>query len=405
MESGTALRVDQDADTSGCVVDLSYGKLLVSVNRADHEGLFRIITPQADLTVTGTVFAVAVSVVSTQLSVIEGSVQLAPKQGAAQVVSANQTYETDGNALVRVDTTSAPPADLLAGIIDPVDLLQQSPWYRKRFAPLLELGDYLRAKGVEVDETALLSISADLWCLQYPKQQVADLPPFIHRKSGLERAAKFYGHQVTWLTPANQDEMAQQASHALAAKDLVLAFGVKGRDVEAIEPDQVKGLGNLRIEPYRFLGEEKAFYQLAQITRSEEPTVSRESLARESVGDTRWLLTTAEDQGYWLGQEAVEEWGKAISESGEDIALNDPILQSLNAIGIIGIQCAEHCVSLGGDVSNLSRMTRLCQQLDKHTHRILNSLDLEATDCWKQQESKRQLICRDIIASMYQVWE
>ena len=111
--------------------------------------------------------------------------QIATPAGAVETVSAGQTFLSDGSALTRRDPVSADDA-LAAGIElmrDPVAAIQQSPWYKQRFAPLLRLRDWLVEQGVEADELELLAVSADLWCLQYPKDPSAGLPPYIHRKA------------------------------------------------------------------------------------------------------------------------------------------------------------------------------------------------------------------------------
>jgi len=263
MEPGTRLAASQGNDR-GCVVALLTGQIAVSVNRAAGEGVFRVVTPQAELMVTGTVFTVTSTLDRTYLSVSRGTVRmstpsLAGRSGTSvAMVSAGQAFTSDGVTIARAE--SADMSTLLAAadaMKDPVAALQRSSWYRQRFAPLLHLRDYLARQGVLADETTLLAISADLWCLQYPKNPSASLPAYIHRKAGLERAAKFYGYQVQWLAPADEKEAIDLARRSLAGGDLVLTYGAKDQAVLAISSENVNAPVTSTVGPYRFLGEEK----------------------------------------------------------------------------------------------------------------------------------------------------
>ena len=302
------------------MVALAAGRITVSVHRGEGEGLFRVVTPQATLTVTGTVFTVAATFDQTHLSVSEGTVRLAVRpvggqsQPAAQLVSAGRTFTTDGHRLTRVHSDDT--AMLLAAAeatADPVAAIMQSPWYKQRFAPLLHLRDYLTDQGVEVDELTLLAISADLWCIQYPKDPAVDLPPYIHRKAGLERAAAFYGYEVEWLAPADGSDASAIARRAMTEGELVLLYGRADRAVETPAPGRLDDLASSSTWQYRFLGEEQpAGLAMCRISRSTDAPPLPHELARQALADMRDLLAGIEDPGYVVGQTAARVWARAV---------------------------------------------------------------------------------------------
>jgi|GEM_PF-5389006 len=370
IEPNTTLTANRSTD-GGCALVLSSGQITASVNRTKREGLFRVTTPQAELTVTGTVFTVSSTPTDTQLRVCEGAVQLKAQHGSTQLVSAGQTYSTDGTSMVKVDSPSAELPDALANVIDratdEVGSLINSPWYRERFAPLVHLGEYLRDQGMDADDMTLLAISADLWCLQYPKDPTANLPPYIHRQAGLERAAKFYGHKVEWPTPANEKEAIQWVQRAASAGDLVLAFSEKDQTVGVVNRKDSANLSVVDSRSYRFLGQEKEVvsYGLAKISRSTKPETVRAQLAREAVADMRQLLTKTHDSTYWVGQQAVQTWAKHFVKSQSEAMPGDPLLQSVSAIARLAVPCQKRHASWGM-TTDVARWQAACRALDNH---------------------------------------
>ncbi len=401
LEPNTRLMTNRSQD-GGCVVALSVGQIIASVNRSEGEGVFRVVTPQAELTVTGTVFTVTAGVASTELSVREGTVELAANQGESESVSAGQTFITDGITLAKVeDRKDEPPLDLAALVDrmrDEVAALRTSPWYKKRFAPLLHLHDYLTAQGVEADELTLLAISADLWCIQYPKDHSANQPPYIHRKAGLERAARFYGYQVEWVTSGNRAEATALARQTLSAGDLVLAYGIESQEVEALDANRPADKSVSKLLPYRFLGEEKEVpYGLARISRLPEPRVTREQLAKEAVADMRRLLTATVDTDYLIGQSAVEAWAEIVAASQDGIALGDPVFQSLNAIAKLAVASSQGQLVVYGVPMDSEKLASVCRQLEEHGRTVFSGPIVTQAECEEDRENRQRQLAKDFV--------
>lgn len=361
MGPGARLATNRSG-AGGCLVVLSTGQIHVSVNRGEGEGPFKVITPHAVMAVTGTTFTVTNTLERTWLSVRKGTVQLAnrsaPTGRGVEMVSAGQTFTTDGVKLVKADESDVPLA-VAEAMRDPIGAVQRSPWYKRRFAPLLHLRDYLTERDVEVDEVTLLAISADLWCLQYPKYPADGWPQYIHRKAGLERAARFYGYQVEWLSPTREAAALRGVVGAISQGDLMLAYGQAEDGVEVLDSGRLADLSWSTPNLYRFLGEVGAMsFPVCRIARTSDATRSREELVRDAVADMRGLWIATEDPEYHVGRQAVRAWAEALTEPDQAF-IGDPMLIGLNGITKLSVACHDRWVDFGvptdlGDVARAS---------------------------------------------------
>jgi len=391
IEPGTRLVTNQ-TDDRGCMVALMAGQITVSVNRATREGLFRVVTPQADLAVTGTVFTVTSTFDHTHLSVTQGTVRMSTPSLAGQssssctMVSASQAFTSDGVTITRADSTNMSTLLVAAEATkDPVAILQHSPWYQPRFAPLIYLRNYLTRQGVQADDITLLAISGDLWCLQYPKSPSADLPTYIHRKAGLDRAAKYYGYEVQWLTPASPAEAKMISQQATTADELVLAFGLDGHPVELLSTPTLIDRASADVPwSYRFLSEDQPDpLALCRITRSNKPVASARKLAASAVADMRHLLSTAEDSYYLIGQRAVAKWGEGYTVFDRGIS-EDLLFMELNLVAKLSTPCEERLsAALGIDIARDWRP--LGTLLDRFQQDVLSDSVFKATPCGRAQ--------------------
>lgn len=383
IEPGTRLAVNRSGE-GGCVVALSGGRITASVNRAGGEGVFRVSTPQAELVITGTVFTVTATAEQTLLSVSHGTVQMSTRQGGLQAVSAGQAFATDGVALCRVEPHEIDPLkSVFESVVDPAASVRQSSWYRQRFAPLLHLRDFLVKQGVDADEMTMLAISADLWCLQYPKNPQATKTPYIHRKAGLERAANYYGYQVEWLTPADGGEAASLINKALNEEQLVLAYGRGDKTVEAVNAESADNPSHSTSWRYRFLGEDgSSVSPLCRVTRSvTEQVASRQELSRQSLTDRRNLLQGIDDVEYLIGRVAVEAWSNKL-RSEDRISLNDPLLKALDILAKLGPVCEEQLAGVGL-VRNIGGGISPYKELSRCIDSVFTKTAFEVTSCEK----------------------
>ncbi|HUW82138.1 MAG TPA: FecR family protein, partial [Phycisphaerae bacterium] len=336
LEPGTRLTPHWGQD-GGCLLRLSAGQIRVAVNRTADEGIFRIVTPHADIAVTGTIFTVTATGSTTYLHVKQGSVEMTPQHGHGRLVSAGAVVSTQGLGVAAVPSDDI--VTVLAAAESTVDLteaIKESQWYRQRFAPLLYLQDYLAARGVDVDDLELLAISADLWCLQYPTDAGADLPAYIHRKEGLERTAQWCGYRAEWLTPSSTAEAAALVADGIHAGDLMLAYGLNGQAVTVLGP---QGSADPAAEwQYRFLAEPTpTAFAICRIGPSERPP-RRGQLLDQTVADVRSLLAETHDREYWVGREAIESWSQACGRTNH-LRLTDPLLRSLTTIAHLAPVC------------------------------------------------------------------
>ena len=393
---GTRLAVSLGSD-GGCVVALAYGHIMASVDRAVGEGLFRVVTPQASVTVTGTVFSVMATTDRTDVAVTEGTIEASARTGDTRLVYAGQSFTTDGTAF----TPSDGPNVLLAAVEfvkDPVALIQQSSWYQQRFAPLLHLRDYAIKHGVEVDEPTLLALSADLWSLQYPKDSAATPDPYIHRRAGLQRAALFYGYQVEWLTPGNVDEAVEAAAKAVARDELVLAFGRNENAVTVVDELQARQLAASPAWQFRFLGDPVTTpFALCRIAKATHSTRPRQDLARQALIDRHQLLSQTDDREYFVGQSAARNWAHAAAR-GVELPLNDPMLMHVNAIAILAPSSHERFAVLGAPV-DLLRWQSLSGRLQKVARSMLSPAPFNAAVCKPEHEIRLNRLMTDLAAA------
>jgi hypothetical protein len=317
------------------------------------------------------------------------------------MVSAGQAFTSDGVTIARAE--SADMSTLLAAadaMKDPVAALQRSSWYRQRFAPLLHLRDYLARQGVLADETTLLAISADLWCLQYPKNPSASLPAYIHRKAGLERAAKFYGYEVQWVPSTSRDQTKELVRQAISAGELVLGFSHSDQGVQDLTTD---GTERSRIDKpggYRFLGEEQVVpLALARISRSPTGAPSATALAREALTDIHRLLTETTDAQNNVGGEAVRAWAEKIAASGNGIPLADPMFQALTAASMLGPTCSESYARLGL-TANILRWRDACEGLQALCQQALNHQLLRQALCEKERANQWKELTEGLVKTV-----
>ena len=345
IDPGTRLTANRTGD-GGCTIALSTGQITASVRRAEGEGVFRVTTPHAELIVTGTVFTVGATLDNTRLSVREGTVQLARPDRPAITVAAGQEYSTHGDVLVRLDGDERLLA-LADELKDPVAAAMRSPWYKERFSPLLHLRDYLVSRGVEADELTLLAISAEPWCLQYPKDADAGHPPFVHRLAGLQRAARFFGFTVEAIRPAGDAEALGLAQRALGNGDLVLAYGRGAKAVQALDGAAVAEWGPETEWRYRFLGQDRPVdFAMARVSAFGGRSVDRLELAREAVADIPKLLAATDDAGYFVGRLAVRQWADDCARA-DRMRADDAPLKDLAVLANLAVACRWRHASLG----------------------------------------------------------
>jgi len=344
IEPETHLAANRNKE-GGCTIALAAGQITASVHRAPGEGPFRVVTPQAVITVTGTIFSAAADFDQTRLYVKRGTVTLATHSGIVRQVTAAETYRTDGVTLTEVPAWDAPfHGRLPQAVSDPVSTAMQSPWYRRRFAELVELKEALAAWGVKAAPFELLAVSAELWNLQYPKTPAASCPPFIRRRVGLERAARWYGSTVRWYEAATPTprEASQWAADSLRQGAVVLAFGLPGDEVQRLDRQGVEALASTPTWHYRFLGEQQATVcPLCRIDPPDGPTQSRANLKRQAVEDIKRLLKVDCDSEYEVGLRAVQAWAEAF-QARKTLELGDPFLHMLEALASLGPACWQH---------------------------------------------------------------
>jgi len=340
LDQGARLTPQRGKD-GGCLLKLSAGQICVAVNRTADEGIFRVVTPHADIAVTGTIFTVTATDSTTYLHVEQGAVEMTPSRGRGRLVSAGAVVSTQGVEVAAVSSDDL--VTVLAAAESTVDLaeaIKHSPWYRQRFAPLLHLQDYLADRGVAVDELELLAISADMWCLQYPTDAEADLPAYIHRKAGLERAARWCGYCAEWLTPSSAAEAAALVADGAGAGDLMLAYGLDGQAVTVLGAEGLADAPTSSGWRYRFLTEPTSTaFAMCRIGPSERP-VEKQQLVDQAVADVRSLLTDTSDRDYWVGREAIEGWSQACGRTSR-LQLADPLLRSLTTIAQLAGVCED----------------------------------------------------------------
>jgi hypothetical protein len=388
VESGTRLTLNRTPD-AGFAISLSAGKITASVNRSDGEGAFLVRTPQSVVTVMGTVFTVESDPKRTVLNVSEGVVEFASRQGETRMVSAGETFVTDGGRLARSGSNDTLPIHALIrrSIDETADARSflQSPYCRERFAPLLHLGEYLRSQGVEADDLTLLAVSADLWCLQYPKDPDAGLPPFIHRKAGLERAAKYYGYEVNWVNASNAADVQTSAQRALANGNLVLGYGYRGYAVEQLNTESLAAGDHGRFEPYRFLEEAKTNgLVLARISRAAEVNMSEQEIATAAISDMQRLLAGVEDCEYLTGEPALEMWARRAVEFERLHTINDFVLHSLNTLGKLSVPCSRELDGASASTHMPATVT-LCRTLERHLNNALHDSTMFDGTCGQQR--------------------
>jgi len=395
LQPGTQLVVSQRNDL-GISATLALGQIQAKVNRAPAEGEFHLATPHANIKVLGTVFNVASSISDTQLQVLQGRVQVVLESGTSRQVASGHSILTGGQTFK--DTSKGSRlTGLLDSLADPIQSLRESDWYQERFAHLIALKSYLVEQGIEVNENTLLALSGDLWCLQYSKHSFAGQAPWIHRKTGLERAAEYYGYQVEWFTPTSSSEAKLLAQQTIDDHGLALAFGWNNKAVNLLSRDNLQSISTLTDWKYRFLGEEDpSGHTICRVVLSARGVDSRDELAREALGDILALLTDdSSDSTYHIGQQAIEEWVTQWSEEGP--AISDPFLLSLSALGKLGPACQEFLESQTGPGSSSS--TQLSDYdyiaLAQNVNKIFTQSAFARTDCLnnkKQRSARRNLI-------------
>ncbi len=408
-EPGTRLAFALTEDR-GCRLALQRGQVTVSVNRAAGEGVFRVTTPHTELAVTGTLFTVTSTSDHTHLNVAEGTVRMSVPAGArrsppsVQMVAAGQSFTSNGVKIIRdpIDLSMLLAASETTN--DPVIALQRSPWYRQRFAPLLALRDYLRNRGEPVDELTLLAISGDLWCLQYPKDSSTCRSRHLHRKAGLERAARFHGYAIQWVAPTDADEMKDLLRQARTAGDLVLAFNDAPHGVRTLSAADYEDFNPNQPGEYRFLGEDRISRPaLARIVPAEGSAKSQASLAREALADVQRLLTSVTDAENLIGEEALRTWAARIAATGQGVGLDDPLFQALTAASLLGNACREPYARLGLAPENLLRWHDACTELEARCRLAINRRITTETLCQRQQESQEHERLRDLLRAVHAI--
>jgi ferric-dicitrate binding protein FerR (iron transport regulator) len=391
LEPSGQLAVHQ-SESGGCVVALAEGHIGVSVRRAEGEGLFRVVTPKADVTVTGTVFEVGATQEHTQLVVREGAVQFVSRAGQVRAVAAGQAYATDGTVLCAVGfpDNRQPMLAIATGLADRAASIRTSPWYKERFAPLLALRDGLVARKVAVDERTLLAISGDLWCLQYHKTAAAAASgAFRHRRAGLERAARLHGYRVEWIEGVDAVGAAEMVREANAAGDFVLAYGWQGQHCRVLGEDQLEqwqAAGSPGWS-YRFFGEtESAANVMCRISRppyAADVIPAPEQLAAEAAAELEFLFNEARDAEMFVGREALAEWSDHFAR-GEDLSLDDPLVRAVHLLAGEGTDAIERLSGMT-PLPSAGRWCDLFRALDAQAEAAFTALVFDRTACGRME--------------------
>jgi len=342
IEPGTHLAAERNA-AGGCTIALAAGRITATVRRGPGEGAFRVVTPQASITVTGTVFSADTRFERTCVAVTEGRVMLTTRGGLVQQVAADQSWQTDGIELARLpDSSHGLIKPLLESHCDLATASLERAGFGARFAPLRAFRDHLADTGRHVDDIELLAVSAELWNLQYPKETHPGTAPFAHRRAGLERAARWFGYRLEWLSPADPAEAAEIAAQSLGRNALVLAFGLPGEMVQTIETQDVERLSESTGWHYRFLGEgEAARLPMCRFVPDETAVPDRRELVRQAIEDAKQLRIGIEDKRYWVGARAVEAWSRQWAVEAT-LDLLDPFPRMLDALANLGPLCEAH---------------------------------------------------------------
>ncbi len=215
----------------GCLVKLASGEILAHVEHDDNP--FVVSTAHGKAIVTGTIFDIKATDISTTLVVAEGTVQFESEESFVKVtadhtseivaqsaptkpVSCNTTEKTAWatgqrikSALARIcpypDTYDL--TDLwLSAISDPIELEaidydnwveEKRAWFKREFPWIFQLQSALAQEGVKVDYPELLVKSGDIRQFVYTQNESGRIP--ILNSDLLLKAASKYGFDKKWL--------------------------------------------------------------------------------------------------------------------------------------------------------------------------------------------------------------
>ncbi len=223
----------------GCLVKLFSGEILAHV---EHDGNpFVVNTAHGKAVITGTIFDIKATDISTTLVVADGTVQFESEEGFVKVTaehtseivaqsaptkptSCNTTeltaWATDHEfktALAKIESFSDDydaTALWLSAMSGPIDLEninyeewieEKQDWFRGEFPWIFQLQSALAQEGVKVDYPELLVKSGDIWQFIYPQNtpgRISVINPDL-----LLKAASKYGFDKQWLLeniPADQ---------------------------------------------------------------------------------------------------------------------------------------------------------------------------------------------------------
>jgi len=218
----------------GCLVKLASGEILAHV---EHDGNpFVVSTAHGKAVITGTIFDIKATDISTTLVVAEGTVQFESEESFVKVTAdhtseivaqsaptkptscdiAKLTAWANGQELKKLKTALAKiesfsddydtTALCLSAMSGPIDLEninyeewieEKQDWFRGEFPWIFQLQSALAQEGVKVEYPELLVKSGDIWQFMYPQNTIDRIP--IFNPDSLINVASKFGFDNKWL--------------------------------------------------------------------------------------------------------------------------------------------------------------------------------------------------------------